>query len=49
MGDQFADQEEKMKKLIDILRNDLCPACRQLVASKLKEITGQVEVVIVHD
>jgi len=49
LGDQFADQEEKMKKLIDILRNDLCPACRQLVASKLKEITGQVEVVIVHD
>lgn len=49
MGDEMAKQEDKQEKLINILRHDLCPDCRKTVALKLQEITGKVEVVVVHD
>lgn len=49
LGDEMADMEEKQAILIDILRNDLCPACRQTVATKLQRVTNVVEAKVVYD
>lgn len=43
MGDEMAKMEEQHALLIDILRNDLCPSCRNAIASKLSRITGKAE------
>jgi uncharacterized protein with von Willebrand factor type A (vWA) domain len=49
LGDELAEMEEKQQVLIDILRNDLCPACRITVARKLQGVTQTVEAVVVYD
>lgn len=49
MGDQMAEVEAKQQKLINILRNDLCPACQKVVGKKLQEVTGQVEVIVKYE
>lgn len=49
MGDELAEREEKEAILVDIIRNDLCPACKGVVAEKLSRVTGQVEAVQVED
>jgi hypothetical protein len=45
MGAELAEMERKQDILIDILRNDLCEQCQPVVARRLREVTGQVEVV----
>lgn len=45
MGDEVARMEEKQAIIVDILRNDLCPACKAKTASKLGLLTGRVETV----
>lgn len=45
MGAELAEMERKQEILIDILRNELCEACQAKVARRLREVTGQVEVV----
>lgn len=49
MGDKFLEQEKKQATLIDILRNELCQGCKKKVMSKLGEVTGKTEVVVVHN
>lgn len=49
LGDELAEREERERKLIEILRNDLCDECRMVVATKLKALTQQVEVVQVYE
>lgn len=49
LGDELADMEEKQQILIDILRNDLCPACRQTVAQRLQKVTQVVEATVVYE
>lgn len=49
MGDQVAAMEEKQAKLVAILRNDLCPACKKVVGVKLQEITKQTESIVIYD
>jgi hypothetical protein len=45
LGDELAEREAREEALINILRNDLCPDCKMVVARKLQAITQQVEVV----
>lgn len=49
LGDELAEREAREEALINILRNDLCPDCRMVVARKLQTITNQVEAVVVYD
>ena len=49
LGDELAEREEREAKLIQILRDDLCQDCQMVVASKLKALTNQVEVVQVYE
>jgi hypothetical protein len=49
MGDQIAETERKQGILIDILRSDLCMDCRMKIKDKMSQVTGQVEVVVIHD
>lgn len=49
LGDELAEREQREELLINILRNDLCPECRNVVARKLQEVTNTVEAVVVHD
>jgi hypothetical protein len=49
MGDQMAEIEDKQKILMEILRNDLCMDCKMKVKDKLSKISGQVEVVVIHE
>lgn len=48
LGDELADMEEKQAILIDILKNDLCPECRNHVAYKLGKVTGKAETISVE-
>lgn len=43
MGDQMAEMEEKQALILDILRNDLCPACQANTRIKLSRVTGKAE------
>ena len=45
LGDELAEREEREATLIDILRNHLCDSCKQEVAYRLGQVTGQVEIV----
>jgi hypothetical protein len=45
MGAELAEMERKQDILIDILRTELCEVCQPAVARRLREVTGQVEVV----
>ena len=49
LGDELAEREEREAKLIQILREDLCSNCQQVVAVKLQALTKQVEAVQVFD
>lgn len=49
LGNELAEREAREEALIEILRNDLCPDCRMVVARKLQAITNQVEAVVVYD
>lgn len=49
LGDELAEREKQEAILVDILRNDLCPACQQVVAKKLQAVTGEVEVIQVEE
>lgn len=48
-GDEMAEMEEKQALLISILRDDLCPECRNTVARKLQKVTQVVEATVVHE
>lgn len=47
LADQLLETERKQKILVDILREVTsdCPRCKQEVASRLKDVTGKVEVI----
>lgn len=45
LGDELADMEEKQQIVVDILRNDLCKACKEKVAYKLSQVSGRAEVI----
>lgn len=49
LGDELAEREEREAMLIGILRDDLCPHCRQTVARKLQQVTNTVEATVVYD
>ena len=49
LGDELAEMEEKQAILISILRDDLCPNCRQTVAQKLQKVTNTVEATVIYD
>lgn len=49
LGDELAEREQREAQLIEILRNDLCANCKQVVAVKLQALTNQVEVVQVFE
>lgn len=49
LGDELAEREEREAMLIEILRNDLCPECKRVVAVKLQQLTKQAEVVVEFD
>jgi len=49
VGDQVAEMERRQGIIVDILRNELCPACRQKVMRRLGEVTNKTEVVVVHE
>ena len=49
MGDQMAEAERKHQIIVEIMRNDLCPVCRPVIMTKLRQVTGKVEVVQVYD
>lgn len=49
LGDELAEAEEKREILIDIIQNQVCPACKQKIASKITELTGKVQAVQVMD
>lgn len=46
LGDELAEMEEQMQFLISILREDLCPSCKNIVARKLSKVTKEAEEVI---
>lgn len=43
LGDELAEREEREQQILQILRNDLCPACAAVVRDKLTKLTGVVE------
>jgi hypothetical protein len=43
LGDELAEREEREQQILQILRNDLCPACTAVVRDKLTKLTGVVE------
>lgn len=45
LADELAERERREEVLIGILRNDLCPDCKMVVARKLQALTNEVEVV----
>lgn len=45
LGDELVEMEEKQAIVVDILRNDLCDACKQKVAYKLSQVSGRAEVI----
>lgn len=49
LGDELAEREERETQLINILRNDLCSDCQQVVAVRLQALTQQAEIVQVFD
>lgn len=49
LGNELAERERREEILIGILRNDLCPECKMVVARKLQTLTNEVEVVQVFD
>lgn len=48
LGDELAEREEREAMLLNILRNDLCPECRMVVARRLQEVTNTVEATVVY-
>lgn len=49
LGDELADREAREEALIQILQNDLCPECKSVVARKIQELTGQVQIVAEYE
>lgn len=49
LGDELAKMEEDKEMIINILRNELCEKCRPNVMRKIGEMSGRVEVVVVHE
>ena len=49
LGDELAERERREEAIIAILREDLCPECRMVVAQKLQALTNQVEVTEVFE
>ncbi len=47
LGDDLAEREEREQMLLNILRNDLCDACKITVRDKLTIMTGSVEGTVV--
>lgn len=45
---EIKEIQDKQSRLIDIIRSQLCPSCRNKVAYELSKITGQAEVVSVE-
>lgn len=43
LGDELAEMEEKQALVVDIIKNEVCPACRMKIAGKLSRITGRAE------
>lgn len=50
LGDELAEREEREQVILNILRNDLCHICQDVVRDKLTQLTGTVQgsVVEVH-
>jgi hypothetical protein len=42
LGDELAEAEEKRDILIDIIQNQICPACKIKVASDIARVSGRV-------
>jgi hypothetical protein len=49
LGTELAEREAREEALINILRNDLCPECRLVVAEKLQSLTNVVEAKVVYE
>jgi hypothetical protein len=49
LGNELAEREAREEALIKILRDDLCPDCKMVVARKLQALTNEVEVIQVFD
>lgn len=43
LGDELAEREQREAMLLNILRNDLCDDCKEVVRDKLTQLTGVVE------
>ncbi len=43
VGDQIAESDRKQRIIVEILQQHLCASCRKEVASKLSQVTEQVE------
>jgi hypothetical protein len=48
LGDELAEREEREEIIINILRDDLCPDCKMVVARKLQKLTNKVEETVVY-
>lgn len=49
LGDELAEREEREAMILEILRNDLCPACQHRTKDKVTRLTGEVQGVEVVD
>lgn len=52
LGDELAEAEEKREILINIIREEVCPACRIKIANQIARVTGRVETVdaeVIHE
>jgi len=43
LADELADREEREQLIIGMLRNDLCPACQDIIRDKITRLTGVVQ------
>ena len=46
LGDEMAELEEKHQIIIGIIKEDLCPACRQKIAGKVMKLEGKTDMVV---
>lgn len=49
LGDDLARMEEEKEIIVDILRNELCDACRMKIAGKIQRVTNAVEAVVIYE
>lgn len=49
LGDELAKMEEQRDVILDVLRHELCPACRAKVMQRITAVSNQAEVVVVYD